>query len=138
MSGTYEIEEDYEDEGDSQNCPFCDADTCVHYAATLDLTERQVLGGALYRACEDFIERESAKRLAVIKDADEDADDESEVFYAVFDELEAVLDDLSELTPAECESHGGPGQASAMKLYWAMDPSDIPRIEKKLEGSQLP
>lgn len=61
---------------DSELCPYCGQDTCEHHALSLDLTFREVIGGALFEA--------SGYRLARIKSAlagdDEDADIEVQAF----------------------------------------------------------
>lgn len=113
-----------EDEVDSELCPYCGQDTCGHHAASLDLTFRQVVGGALYRACGNCLSRITA----TLEAGNEDADVEAEAF----ERLEEVLEDLPGLHPVDSEFHGGPGQSSAMRHYWVEDPSTLPALEERV------
>jgi hypothetical protein len=108
------------DEVNSELCPYCGQDTCEHHVASLDLTFRQVVGGALYEACDECLSR----IMATLGGGNEDADVEAEAF----ERLEEVLEDLPGLHPVDSEFHGGPGQSSAMRHYWVEDPSTLPAL----------
>src|SRR5690349_9852481 len=47
----------------TEHCPFCGADSCLHHVASLDLTFREIVGGALFEACSIYLARR-AEELA--------------------------------------------------------------------------
>lgn len=109
---------------DTEACPFCGCDTCEHHALSLDLTFREVLGGALFDACLHRLSRISA----LLAGDDEDADVEAEAF----EQLEDALATLPGLVDVYSEFQGGPGQSSAMRHYWTVQPSSLPTLRATL------
>ncbi len=118
-----DLEGDDSDE-DTEACPFCGADTCEHHALSLDLTFREVLGGALYEAC--------GHRLSRITSSLAGDDEDAEVDDEAFDQLEELLDELPHLVSIHSEFHGGPGQSSALRHYWVENPATLPVLKASL------
>lgn len=108
----------------SELCPYCGQDSCDHHALSLDLTFREVIGGALFEAC--------AYRLARIRSALAGDDEDADVEVEAFEQLEEVLDGLPDLQDVYSEFQGGPGQSSALRHYWVELPSSLPLLQAVL------
>lgn len=116
-----------EDQADTELCPYCGQDSCEHHAISLDLTFRQVVGGALFEECAACL----ARITATLAGDDEDADVEDDAF----ERMEEVLGELPGLHDIDSEFHGGPGQSSAMRHYWIRDPAMLPGLSSLLEAA---
>jgi hypothetical protein len=116
-----------EEQADTELCPYCGQDTCEHHAISLDLTFRQVVGGALFEECDTCL----ARITAMLAGDDEDPD----VAEEAFERMEEVLGELPGLHAIDSEFEGGPGQSSAMRHYWIRDPTMLPGLSSRLEAT---
>lgn len=115
---------DLVDDDDNELCPYCGNEGCPHHIATLDLTSREVVGGALYDAARSCLQEITEKLVNV----EEDADLEGEAF----EQLEDVLESLPGVVGIDSEWQGGPGQSSAVRHYWVEDEDTIAELAARM------
>lgn len=98
--------DDYDDEDDVQECPYCSSTSgCAHVLLLVDRTFRTAEGGALMRAFND--------RWSKLCEEGGDDFDEREPFDGLLDEVDACAD-----SSAEYDHEGGPGMSSSYSIYY--------------------
>ena len=103
----------FPEEDEEAVCPFCQsADSCKHHLLSVDVTFRQIGGGALYEEFTDLWVKRS--------DSEDPSFDERKVF-------EELLDEARKLADSEVESdfEGGPGQSSANIKFYCSSPARV-------------